>query len=123
MVAKFSIREFQKSLTALVSNLLCTIEAECIGFDTGAAATTERRRRVAEAQNGYHYFVQTHFPHHVRHVDPSELHVYLFNRLPQIVASPKGKQDAMAAPVAMQNPPWSVSCLYCGASFGLSNAI
>ncbi|MDQ9613151.1 hypothetical protein RF034_09810, partial [Serratia marcescens] len=36
--------------------------------------------------------------HYVRHADPSELHVHLFSRLPQIVASPKGEQDAIAAP-------------------------
>lgn len=98
MAAKFSIREFQKSLAELASSLRRTIEAECIGFDTGAAATAERRRLVADPQNGYRYFVQTYFPHYVRHADPSELHVHLFSRLPQIVASPKGEQDAIAAP-------------------------
>ncbi|USS96498.1 phage terminase large subunit [Serratia symbiotica] len=42
--------------------------------------------------------MQTYFPHYVCHADPSELHLYLFSRLPQIVANPKGEQDAIAAP-------------------------
>lgn len=98
MATKFSIREFQHSLAALASSLRRTIEAECLGFDTGGEAMAARRLQVADPVNGYRYFVQTYFPHYIRHADPSELHRYLFQRLPCIVASPKGEQDAIAAP-------------------------
>lgn len=98
MAAKFSIRDFRTSLDELASSLRRTIEAECAGFDTSAEATAARRLRVFNPVDGYGYFVQEYFPHYVRHSDPSELHVYLFNRLPQIVASPKGEHDAIAAP-------------------------
>lgn len=98
MAAKFSIREFQHSLATLASSLRRTIEAECLGFDTGGEAMVSRRSQVADPVNGYRYFVQTYFPHYIRHSDPSELHRYLFQRLPRIVASPKGEQDAIAAP-------------------------
>ncbi|QBH95984.1 hypothetical protein EKN56_05955 [Limnobaculum zhutongyuii] len=98
MSKKFSIREFKKGLVEYATSLRQTIEAECIGFDTDAEVSVERRARVIDKENGFAFFVQTYFPHYIRHDSQSELHRYLFKRLPQIVASAKGESDAIAAP-------------------------
>lgn len=98
MSIKTSLRELRQAMTELAAGLRRTIEAECTGFSTEARAVIERRNAVGDPVNGYRYFVQTYFPHYVRHADPSELHVYLFQRLPQVVASPKGCNEAVAAP-------------------------
>jgi len=98
MSLKTSLRELRQAMTELAAGLRRTIEAECTGFSTDARAVAKRRAAVSDPVTGYRYFVQTYFPHYVRHADPSELHVYLFQRLPQIVASTKGCNDAIAAP-------------------------
>ncbi|HHH0524723.1 TPA: hypothetical protein ACPZEG_004664, partial [Yersinia enterocolitica] len=58
----------------------------------------ERHQQVKDPVTGYEFFIENYFPHYVRHKDKSELHKYLFSRLPEIVASPKGENDAIAAP-------------------------
>ncbi|ORM62015.1 hypothetical protein PRCB_03030 [Pantoea rodasii] len=93
-----SLSKLRLAMNELAEGLRRTIEAECTGFCTDASAVTERRAAVSCPVTGYRYFVQTYFPHYVRHADPSELHVYLFQRLPQIVAGTKGCNDAIAAP-------------------------
>ncbi|WP_140918190.1 phage terminase large subunit [Limnobaculum xujianqingii] len=95
---KISLKEFRESLQEYIASLRQTIEAECIGFDTDVRASAERRARVIDKENGFAFFVQTYFPHYIRHDSQSELHRYLFKRLPQIVASAKGESDAIAAP-------------------------
>lgn len=95
---KLTAKDFAKELEALAATLRRTIEAECVGFDPSAAAIAERRARVFDPVSGYDYFVEHYFPHYVRHADKSELHKYLFTRLPEIVASPKSENDAIAAP-------------------------
>lgn len=98
MSIKTSLRDLRTAMSELAAGLRRTIEAECTGFSVEAAAVAERRQAVNDPVNGYRFFVQTYFPHYVRHAEPSELHIYLFRRLPQIVASPKGCNDALAAP-------------------------
>lgn len=95
---KLTARDFAKELEELAAGLRRTIEAECVGFDPSAAAVAERRGRVKDPVNGYEYFIAQYFPHYVRHQDKSELHKHLFKRLPEIVASLKGENDAIAAP-------------------------
>ncbi|MEI7409273.1 phage terminase large subunit [Pectobacterium aroidearum] len=95
---KLTAKDFAKELEELAATLRRTIEAECVGFDPSAAAIAERRARVFDPVSGYDYFVEHYFPHYVRHADKSELHKYLFTRLPEIVASPKSENDAIAAP-------------------------
>lgn len=95
---KLSVKEFQKELQDYIANLRQTIEAECLGFAVDAKATEERRAAVADPVTGYDYFVSTYFPHYVRNPEKSELHKYLFKRLPQIIASEDGENDAIAAP-------------------------
>lgn len=95
---KVSRREFAQELAELSASLRRTIEAEDVGFDPCAAAVADRRLQVNDPVTGYSFFVENYFPHYVRHTDRSELHKYLFTRLPEIVASPKGENDAIAAP-------------------------
>lgn len=121
MAKKFSARDFKLELAELAASLRRTIEAEDVGFDPSATAIAQRRDHVNDPVGGYAYFVENYFPHYVRHQDKSELHKYLFKRLPEIVASAKGENDAIAAPVAKPNLPWSVSCSCCGASFAPSS--
>ncbi|KLU14810.1 phage protein, partial [Xenorhabdus griffiniae] len=98
MAKNFSLKDFRDSLQDYITSLRQTIEAECLGFDADANAADERRRQVDDAAEGYSFFVQTYFPHYVRHPSRSQLHNYLFTRLPQIVASPAAESDAIAAP-------------------------
>lgn len=96
-MGKYS-REFLRDLATYAANLRRTIEAECAGFDPDPLACARRRQAVADPATGYAYFVETYFPHYVRHRQRSTLHQYLFDRLPQIVAAPEGQHDAIAAP-------------------------
>ncbi|BEL74469.1 phage terminase large subunit [Serratia marcescens] len=98
MAKKFSARDFKLELAELAASLRRTIEAEDVGFDPSATAIAQRRDHVNDPVGGYAYFVENYFPHYVRHQDKSELHKYLFKRLPEIVASAKGENDAIAAP-------------------------
>lgn len=95
---KKTLRQFQTELAEYIANLRQTIEAECLGFPADDAAAVERRAAVADPVTGYDFFVSTYFPHYIRNSARSELHKYLFKRLPEIVASPDGQSDAIAAP-------------------------
>lgn len=98
MAKKFTARDFASELADLAASLRRTIEAEDVGFDPSAAAVAERHQQVKDPVTGYEFFIENYFPHYVRHKERSELHKYLFSRLPEIVASPKGENDAIAAP-------------------------
>lgn len=88
-------KAFLAELAQLAASFRARIEAEVTGFDSDPAARAERRRR---AWDDFEYFIGTYFPHYVRSPHKSELHKYLFERLPQIVASPNSETDAIAAP-------------------------
>ena len=91
-------KEFLNSLAELAAQLRRTIEANVTGLDTSPAAIVERRAKVLDPVSGYKYFVHTYFPHYVRSAEKSQLHEYLFKRLPEIIRSEKGETDAIAAP-------------------------
>lgn len=93
-----SRKAFLQELADYAINLRRAIEAEVDGFDPDPARRLERRQRALDPVAGYGFFVATYFPHYVRHPDQSELHRYLFSRLPQIVAAPGSESDAIAAP-------------------------
>lgn len=93
-----SKKAFLQELADYAINLRRAIEAEVDGFDPDPARRLERRQRALDPVAGYGFFVATYFPHYVRHPDQSELHRYLFSRLPQIVAAPGSESDAIAAP-------------------------
>lgn len=88
-------READADLAAFAAQLRQRIEAQVSGFDPSPQAMAQRRKRAME---DFGYFCTTYFPHYIRSPHRSELHKYLFERLPAIVASPKGEADAIAAP-------------------------
>lgn len=91
-------KEFLKSLAELAASLRQVIEAEVDGFDASPKAITARRAKVFDPVGGYEYFVNTYFPHYIRSPEKSELHEFLFSRLPEIIRSPKGENEAVGAP-------------------------
>lgn len=88
-------RAFLDSLAQLAAEYRRQIEAEVDGFAPDPAARAERR---AKALKDFGFFTATYFPHYIRHPARSQLHDYLFSRLPEIVASEKSETDAIAAP-------------------------
>ncbi|QRQ81834.1 Mu transposase C-terminal domain-containing protein [Paralysiella testudinis] len=60
------------------------------------AAETPKAAEVAVG--GYEYFVSTYFPHYIRSAEKSELHRYLFKRLPEVLRAPEGCPEAIGAP-------------------------
>lgn len=82
-------------LAAYAAQLRQRIDAQVSGFDPDPLARAQRRKK---AQDDFGFFTQTYFPHYIRSPHRSQLHHYLFERLPAIVASPKGETDAIAAP-------------------------
>ncbi|MCG9081480.1 phage terminase large subunit [Laribacter hongkongensis] len=98
MASASSKKSFLAELAQLAAGYRRQIEAEVDGFDPDPARRLERRQRALDPVAGYGFFVATYFPHYVRHPDQSELHRYLFSRLPQIVAAPGSESDAIAAP-------------------------
>ncbi|MCL9764309.1 phage terminase large subunit [Neisseria subflava] len=91
-------KEFLKSLAELAASLRQVIEAEVDGFDASPKVIAARRAKVFDPVGGYEYFVNTYFPHYIRSPEKSELHEFLFSRLPEIIRSPKGENEAVGAP-------------------------
>jgi predicted phage terminase large subunit-like protein len=92
---KLTAKAAASDLAAFAAQLRQRIEAEVSGFSPDPA---ERARRQKRAQDDFGFFVTTYFPHYIRSPHRSELHRYLFERLPEIVASAKSETDAIAAP-------------------------
>jgi predicted phage terminase large subunit-like protein len=92
-----SSKDFLAGLTALADDLRKQIDANLDGWDTNPSAIAERRRKVCDPVNGYEYWDRNYFPHYGR-AEPSELHKYLYKRLPEVVNTAAGQRDAIAAP-------------------------
>lgn len=97
-MSKSSLKSFRERIEQIQSDLRTRIENESVGLDASPEAIKERRTRVSDPISGFRYFVNTYFPHHVRHPETSLLHEYLFERLPQVVASDEGENEVIAAP-------------------------
>ncbi|MGJ7611825.1 MULTISPECIES: phage terminase large subunit [unclassified Variovorax] len=95
-MAKIS-KEFFTGLTELAESLRRQIDADLDGWDVSPEAVAERRRKVFDPVNGFEYWDRHYFPHYGK-AEPSELHKYLYRRLPQMVNTPSGQRDALAAP-------------------------
>lgn len=91
-------KEFLKNLAAMAEQYRRVIEAEVDGFDASPKASAERRAKVFDPVHGFEYFVNTYFPHYVRSESKSELHEFLFERLPEVIRNPECVNDATAAP-------------------------
>jgi predicted phage terminase large subunit-like protein len=95
-VAKTS-KQFLDGLAELAESLRRQIDADLEGWDMSPAAIAERRRKVFDEVTGFEFFDRTYFPHYGT-AEPSELHKYLYQRIPQILHSEGGQRDAIAAP-------------------------
>lgn len=91
-------KDFIQSLAALTEQFRRTIETQVDGFDDTPQAIIARRNQVFDPVGGFEFFVNAYFPHYVRSDSKSQLHEYLFVRLPQIIAGDTGQNDAVAAP-------------------------
>lgn len=94
-VKRLTAKEAFNDLEAYKAQLRQRIEAEVSGF---SADPLERARRIQAAVASFEVFVGGYFPHYVRSPHKSELHKYLFARLPELVASEKSETEAIAAP-------------------------
>ncbi|MGK3122901.1 phage terminase large subunit [Candidatus Pantoea formicae] len=95
---QLSKKEFEAQLLELAASIRRSIEAEQVGFDPSKEAIDARREQVRDPVGGFRYFVQNYFPHYIRHKDESELHKFLFSRLPEVVTSTVSELNAVAAP-------------------------
>lgn len=91
-------KEFLQSLLRLSGELRNKIETEVTGFDSEPAAVSARRAKVMDKKNGFEFFVNNYFPHYIRNTAKSDLHKYLFTRLPEIIRSKESENEAIAAP-------------------------
>lgn len=90
-----SRKDWLRELEMMREAMRSRIDAECSGLAADPAAIRTRRK---QAEGDLGFFVSTYFPHYIRHPARSQLHDYLFARLPEIVANPAGCTDAIAAP-------------------------
>ena len=93
---KTTAKELEQALKALSQAYRKQIEAGSQNFDISPQATKARVARVLGGD--FRFFVQFYFPHYIRSQDESELHKYLFKRLPEIMRQPKGVNQVIAAP-------------------------
>ena len=92
---RLSPKEASNDLAAFAAQLRQRIEAEVSGFSPDPV---QRQARREKAWDDFEYFIATYFPHYIRSPHKSELHKYLFKRLPEILASEKSETEAIAAP-------------------------
>lgn len=90
-------KAFLEGIAQLAEGLRRQIDANMDGWSLEPADVAERRRKVFDLVTGFEYFDRNYFPHYGT-AEPSELHKYLYVRLPQIVNAPTGQRDAIAAP-------------------------
>lgn len=90
-------KAFLDGISELAEGLRRQIDANLDGWSLEPADIAERRRRVLDDVSGFEYFDRHYFPHYGR-AAPSALHLYLYQRLPQIVHAPTGQRDVIAAP-------------------------
>ena len=91
-------KDFLKQVAGLAAQFRRLIEAEQNGLDPNPKSVAERRTKVFDPVHGFEFFVNTYFPHYTRSLHKSQLHEYLFFRLPEILNSPKSEMEADAAP-------------------------
>lgn len=91
-------KEFLAEIALLADSLRANIEADCAGWDDTAESITQRLKSVTDKVLGFGYFVANYFPHYIRHTDKSDLHKYLYQRLPQVLSDPNSCLEAIAAP-------------------------
>ena len=91
-----SKQAFLRELEDYAQHLRALIAAQVSGFS--AQDSAKRVAQVLDKTMGFEFFCCTYFPHYVRHRSKSQLHEYLFERLPQIAANPHSCSEVIAAP-------------------------
>lgn len=94
MAKRLRASEFQRELAQLAGSLRDQIEAEVAGFKPDKAAIESRVKRV---RTDFEFFSRTYLPHYIQGPG-SQLHAYLYERLPEIVAEAAGQRDAIMGP-------------------------
>ena len=82
-------KAFLDGISQLADDLRRQIDANLQGWDLAAPAVAERRRKVLDPVSGFEFFDRTYFPHYGT-AEPSDLHRYLYRRLPQVVNAATG---------------------------------
>lgn len=95
---KISENEFLRELADYAAQLRQFIEAEVDGFSTKPDDVAARVAKVHDPVTGFQFFCETYFPHYMTHKTRSELHEYLYKRLPEIADNPESCSDALGAP-------------------------
>lgn len=95
---KLNEKEFIKELAIFADELRLFVEAEVDGFSIKAADVAARVAAVNDPVTGFEFFVNNYFPYYIQHSSKSELHEYLFRRLPEIAQDPESCSDATGAP-------------------------
>jgi len=98
VASKSSLKAFREKIAHIQAELRDRIESESSGLDSSPAAIKARQAQVNCPVTGFRYFVNTYFPHHVKHPETSQLHEYLYTRLPAVISSPEGENEVIAAP-------------------------
>ncbi len=89
--------EFKKSLEEMADIFRKKIELEVEAFDADDDARKARVEQVKDPVHGYRFFCETYFPHYLTK-GPSALHLELFERLPKMIADPRGINLNLIAP-------------------------
>lgn len=90
--------QFLQELDAYAHEMRLFVEAEVDGFSGKAADIATRVKAVNDPVSGFEFFCKTYFPHYMTHSSQSDLHKYLFFRLPEMAAHPDKRSDVIAAP-------------------------
>lgn len=90
-------KEFLAGLVELADGLRRQIDASMDGWDVSPEAIAERRLKVFNPVSGFEFWDRTYFRHYGT-AEPSAMHSYLYQRLPEMVSEPSGQRDALAAP-------------------------
>lgn len=91
-------KEFLEKLSELAAGYRTAIESVVDGWMIEPEFIAERVARVNDPLTGFDYFVNVYFPHYVRSPHKSELHKYLFDKLPKVASDPDSRFLAIAAP-------------------------
>lgn len=95
--SRLKSKQFAERMSELAVTLRRQIDANLDGWDITPEAIAERRAKVFDPVSGFEYWDRNYFPHYGT-AEPSELHKYLYQRLPEILLSNSGQRDVIAAP-------------------------
>lgn len=88
--------EFRQNLEKYAQSLRLLIENQVLGFSKNDLPQETRLKKIQALD--FAFFVQTYFPHYIRHKHFSNLHKYLFDKLPKILQEKTSQNLAIAAP-------------------------